>query len=251
MDGVLRAARAWERELRDLLLPRGCAGCDRPDETLCADCRALFLTGRAWTLRRDGIAVPCFACADYRGAARNAVLAWKDHDDVELDADFADAMRALGAAACGSVVGAVDVDAVVPVPSSAASRRRRGRAHVRPLAKGVAAGLKPCGAGTGPRIADVLRIGGAGAKSVAVGGVRGRAHRLDDRVRVAGGGRGSETLRGRRVALVDDIVTTGATLAHCALAVRAAGGVVVAAFALARTPAPGECGPTLSGISAG
>lgn len=44
-------------------------------------------------------------------------------------------------------------------------------------------------------------------------------------------------LRGRRVALVDDVMTTGATVAECARALLSAGAAEVQVWAVARTPA--------------
>lgn len=52
--------------LRDVLLPRGCAGCDMPDAVLCDDCRA---SGGGFT----SFAMPgtvsgrAIACGAYRG----------------------------------------------------------------------------------------------------------------------------------------------------------------------------------------
>jgi ComF family protein len=47
-------------------------------------------------------------------------------------------------------------------------------------------------------------------------------------------------LRGRSITLVDDVMTTGATLAEIARTLRLAGASEVHAFVLARTPAPGD-----------
>lgn len=64
----------------NLLFPRGCAGCDKPDEVLCEACRALFSQPTAQSF--DGVAMQrWFACGWYRGTVRRAVLAWKDHGD--------------------------------------------------------------------------------------------------------------------------------------------------------------------------
>ena len=50
-------------------------------------------------------------------------------------------------------------------------------------------------------------------------------------------------LAGRRVAIVDDVMTTGATLAAAAKAARRAGAIDVAAWVVARTLPPGEVPP--------
>ena len=94
-----------------LLLPRGCAGCDKPDEVLCPDCRALFrehvtlplLSSATGTSTAAGsvmstttslvtnmaaIPVTITAGGVYQGRVRRAILSWKDHGDAECDKAF-------------------------------------------------------------------------------------------------------------------------------------------------------------------
>ncbi len=52
------------------------------------------------------------------------------------------------------------------------------------------------------------------------------------------GRRAAVAIRGRRVLLVDDVTTTGATLSHAARALRRSGASWVMALAVGRTPAP-------------
>ena len=74
--------------LRDVLLPRGCAGCDMPDAVLCDDCRASG--GGFMSFAMPGtVSGRAIACGAYRGPLRRAILRWKDHGDEECDGPFA------------------------------------------------------------------------------------------------------------------------------------------------------------------
>lgn len=214
-------------EARDVLLPRGCAGCDEPDRVLCPDCRALFSERGVFALPgcESGIGR---SCAVYRGRARRAILAWKDHGDEECDAPFAELLADL-AVRCG----AVDRDrqiALVPAPSSAASMRSRGRWHMRNLVDRTARVLRD--QGFDAVALPVLRASGVRSKSVQAGGAAQRAARIGGNIVVDD----PRLCRGGTVVPIDDIVTTGATMRQCVAALDAAGARVLTALSLARVP---------------
>lgn len=231
-------------DMTGLLLPRGCAGCDMPDEVLCPGCRALF--SQVVAVPSETMRVPACACSVYEGAARRAVLAWKDHGDEECDRPFSQALCAL-ASRIPDVIGvmgeqgaAIGADAghgagagllIVPAPSSARSVRRRGRRHMMPPARRLAAWCRTHGVRA--RAADVLASRVTGGKSVETKGRSGRAARVGGSVITVPRPR---RVDGRRVVFVDDIVTTGATMRACVAALESAGAQVVACLALTATP---------------
>ncbi|QNP75936.1 ComF family protein [Streptomyces roseirectus] len=100
---------------------------------------------------------------------------------------------------------------IVPVPSARWAVRARGHDPVRRVAL-VAAGVLRRG-GVDVRVAAVLRQR-AGVRDQAGLGPRERRENLAGALRV--GGAGARVLRGRAVVLVDDVVTTGASLAEAA-----------------------------------
>lgn len=114
---------------------------------------------------------------------------------------------------------------VVPVPLSRQSRRDRGYSQTEMLCEGVAAAL-------GPSVAQISFGALRKTRNTPKQASLGRAARLNN---LRGAFEASEAeVRGRAVALVDDVATTGATLRACRAALRRAGAASVGMFAVAQ-----------------
>ena len=209
-----------------VLLPRGCCACSAPDEVLCPRCTSLF--SGTHPLALPGSRRGCgYACARYTPLVRHAILGWKDHDDQECDGVFARALADL----C-SRIHLVDELAgrplmVVPAPSTAKSIRRRGRWHMHRLAVVCASLLRT--QGLDAHVGTVLKMRG----------VRGKA--VEQSLRGQRSGRAGgvsldhpEVVHGMCVVVLDDIVTTGATMRSCVRVLLAADADVITCLALAR-----------------
>jgi predicted amidophosphoribosyltransferase len=114
---------------------------------------------------------------------------------------------------------------LVPVPLSAAARRERGYSQTEILCEGILGAMAGGVVRYGPRAL-------AKPRETPKQAILSRAARLEN-VRGAFVADGS-LVRGRAVALVDDVATTGATLRSCRHALRRAGAVAVGMFAVAR-----------------
>ncbi|MFJ9853464.1 ComF family protein [Streptomyces sp. NPDC101150] len=227
------------RELAGLVLPVDCAGCGRPRTELCARCRrALSGEGRGArrvTPRPGPAGLPrVWAGAPYADEVRAVLLAHKERGALRL-------ARPLGAALAGAVrrvqigggpVGERRVGGVapllVPVPSARRSVAGRGHDPVRRIALAAAADLRRGGGGA--RVLAVLRQRRTVADQAGLSAPQ-RLTNMAGALEVPGGAR--RLLTGAPVVLVDDLVTTGATLAEAARAIAAAGGRVAGAAVVA------------------
>jgi ComF family protein len=133
--------------------------------------------------------------------------------------------RLLGAAVARAAP--LPADAVLAaVPASRASLRRRGMNPAMEIARSLATALDlPLRHGALLRLRETPRQAGLG--------------RRERRAALAGVFRG-QGVRGRHVALVDDVMTTGSTAEAAARALLAAGALSVTVLAVARTPGRGS-----------
>ena len=198
--------------LADLVLPRTCAGCAVPGPVLCGRCAALLARPRLATPRRVPWGFPpTVAAGAYRGPVRPAVLAFKERGRVELARPLGTALALAVAAVSRGVPERGGPLLLVPVPSSRAALRTRGRDHVRELTGHAVAELRA--AGMAASEARLLRRRGRVQDSAALSAAQRRANlagtfELDPRCR---------RLPARSLlVLVDDVVTSGATLTEAA-----------------------------------
>ncbi|MEU7028565.1 ComF family protein [Streptomyces sp. NPDC046275] len=218
--------RGWWREMAGLVLPGSCGGCGRPRTALCPSC-AVELTGAASRVRPEpeppGLPV-VFAAAAYEGAARAVLLAHKERGALALAEPLGTALAGAVTAVAGGRGTLGDRPLVlVPVPSSRRSVRARGHDPTRRIALAAAGRLRRTGRAA--RVLPVLRQRREVADQAGLG-ARGRRANLAGALEVPAAGLGplGEALRaGARVVLVDDLMTTGASLAEAARALAAAG----------------------------
>ncbi|KQV24458.1 MULTISPECIES: ComF family protein [unclassified Microcella] len=202
-----------------LVAPVDCAGCGAPDRALCPACAAGLAPAPRTALLdvAPGWSVPLTAGIPYEGVARAVILALKEDGRTEL----ARPLRAplLAALDLAFTPPAARGALLVPVPGSPAGLGRRGFQPVELLAR--RAGLATT------RALAVVPEAGSGAQK----------HRtLAARTRERAEPRVVRRLHGRSVVLLDDVVTSGATLRAAARALARAGAAVVGCAAIAATP---------------
>ena len=155
------------------------------------------------------------AAAAFDGTLRNIIHAWKFERRQTLGGPLAAIVRDR----CASTLAGADV--AVPVPITPWRRWHRGFNQAEDLARGLGLPVAGALARWRPRPAQVTLPS------------RLRRHNLDTSIFVLPHRR--TRVAGRIVVLVDDVVTTGATLEACAAALKEAGAAEVRAVTAAQT----------------
>lgn len=230
MTPIQKWATAAASSIVEVLFPRRCAGCMRRGTWLCEDCDAALPRFQPPWCTRCGAPIGKHPCrcnelpsalhavrsvAAYDGWLREAIQAFKYHGETARAEHLAAILAPL-------LADLEPFDYLCPVPLHPKRQRRRGYNQSRLLAEGVA------------------RIRGYRVKEVAV-----RVRETEQQARLGATARQANVqgafavspaaqVHGARIVLVDDVLTTGATLGSCAAALMAAGAACVAAVTLAR-----------------
>ncbi|MFE0653837.1 ComF family protein [Streptomyces sp. NPDC059534] len=212
--------RGWWREVAGLVLPVACGGCGRPRTELCPSCAAA-LTGTGPSRVRPTPEPPglpvVHAVAPYADAVRELLLAHKERGALTLARPLGGALAAAVEAAAGPSEGPAAAPLLlVPVPSSRRSVRARGHDPTRRIALAAASRLRR--AGRAARVVPVLRQRRYVADQAGLG-ASGRLANLAGALEVVPGG--ARLLAAGKAVLVDDLMTTGASLAEAARALGA------------------------------
>lgn len=220
------------RGLVELAAPSICAGCGRAGTRWCTGCRLLLAAPRPRPWRPSpcppGLP-PTWSGHPYDGPVRAAVLAWKEEGRVDLTPVLAGALgKVLATALDGSaphtralLAGTPPV--VVPAPSARSGSRARGRRPVLEVARAAGPGHPVVAAlDLVRRVRDQAGLTAAERSRNLAGAVAVRRSAV-------------RRVQGLPCVLVDDVITTGATLQECSRALLEAGSGPVLAVTIAAT----------------
>ncbi len=228
----LTQLRTAGRALLDLIYPPRCAGCGRVGDLLCEICLAQFEPIRPPVCQHCGRPIPheglCRTCqhtpspldgiaaaAVFAPPLRDVIHTFKYNNGRGLATPLAQQM------AVAWQQGELSADLIAPVPLHAARLAERGYNQSALLARAL-------GPAVGVPVAETLLARQRATLPQVTLGAEARRQNVSGAFVCRG------DVAGRRIVLVDDVCTTGATLEACAAALKASGAGNVWAFTLAR-----------------
>lgn len=197
--GLRRGGAEVVAEVSELLVPRFCAGCDEPGVSLCTQCQMVLRRPPAQVTTREEVGCPVWSQNLWNGVARRLVVHAKERNRADL---YPYLGASLGAAVQRLIrLGHLpDQVVLVPAPTTRSAARRRGGDHMTRICAETGLPVSPC-----------LHYRLALLDAVELKATQ-RRERLRGAVQVTGA-------PPQHLLLIDDVVTTGATLAasHAAL----------------------------------
>lgn len=215
-------------DVLDLLSPRACAGCGLAGALVCPACSRALTNQPVTRPVSAGCALLVHGAASYSGPPRRLLIAFKERRMRGLAVPLGGALASAIAAA--SPAGDVSV---IPVPASPRAMRTRGEDVVGRLSDEAAKVLRASGRCV--HVRRVLRLPRSPRDQVGLDADGRYANMRQRMTLLPGHGEVSGP-----VVLVDDVVTSGATLAEALRALRDGGIDVRAAATIAATPGRGR-----------
>jgi len=211
--------------LLDLVYPKRCPGCHTPSPGICESCKSYWnKTPVAITLNKSNVSAPnnffVHSVAQYRDEVRSVLLAYKENGERE-------AGKVLTQALLKARLG-INNDSMctfVPIPSNPKSIRRRGRDFMLDLCGEVSVQ-------SGDQVLPILKVNREVIDQSKLNEQQ-RSQNLVGAFNCVS--KNLHLTEGSPIILVDDLLTTGATLREAVRALRQQGVIPIGAITAAHT----------------
>lgn len=215
-------------KLINILAPHACLSCDREGQLLCDDCLKAVPKRRSTCYQCNKLTTDhkvCLSCRRRTALRRVVVAAHYEHEIKELINRLKYQQAVAAAEVCARLLSRqlkdADFDFVTFVPSVSSRQRQRGYNQARLIARALAHDLRV------PLVATLGRLG----KARQVGSTRKqRLNQVKDTIYAIR----PVQAKGPKCLIVDDVLTTGATLSECARVLKEAGAKEIAGAVVAK-----------------
>lgn len=206
------------QRLAEYIAPVACVVCGNNGELVCADCRdKLLVTKRPTCFRCNRLTTDGRTCSSCRSSVQLAGASVASHYDGPVK-ELILALKFNNAISAAEIIAELLIplladktfDLVISVPTTAGRYRRRGYNQARLIAQVVAAKLALPYRDSLRRLGSARQLGHSRQE---------RLQQLSDSIIY----RSTLELAGARILLIDDVMTTGATMAECAAVLKTAG----------------------------
>lgn len=206
----------------DVLFPVFCVGCEKEGNALCGACKKKIIVRRVPSLLHPRAVYKIYAACEYSQPLVRELIQQLKYNSMKENSEHCAELILSHFALIDFI--ASENTAVIPVPLSRRRLRERGFNQSALIAQRIARALSlPCVAGALARIRHTAPQTKTKERKERIENVKG-AFACGD----------NKAVKGKNIMLIDDVVTTGATLSECAKALKAAGAKKIIACVVAQ-----------------